>query len=218
MNRKAQGSGAELDIPMDGRKIDRLPHSVAPATAAIIVVLVLCSTLSALGHSPFRLEGAYVYSNRVELSGMADITRWLAVRVSLLSAYWSVDSDDRYFGLESDAGILAFNAAYLMVSPWHRRLRIQPYAFAGLGARYWQGTGVTQGETDEMLIFRASYGVGVEPLLFFVPHAPALFLELGQVVTGSNMVFQGVPHDPYPPLWWLENLRTGTRIAVGIRI
>jgi hypothetical protein len=28
MNRKAQGSGDELDIPMDGRKIDRPPHSV----------------------------------------------------------------------------------------------------------------------------------------------------------------------------------------------
>jgi len=28
MNRKAQGSGDELDIPKDGRKIDRPPHSV----------------------------------------------------------------------------------------------------------------------------------------------------------------------------------------------
>ncbi len=29
MNRKAQGSGDELDIPMDGGTIDRPPHSVA---------------------------------------------------------------------------------------------------------------------------------------------------------------------------------------------
>ncbi len=28
MNRKAQGSGDELHIPMDGRKIDRPPNSV----------------------------------------------------------------------------------------------------------------------------------------------------------------------------------------------
>jgi hypothetical protein len=28
MNRKAPGSGYELDIPMDGRKIDRPPHGV----------------------------------------------------------------------------------------------------------------------------------------------------------------------------------------------
>jgi hypothetical protein len=28
MNRKAQGSGDELRIPMDGRKIDRPPYSV----------------------------------------------------------------------------------------------------------------------------------------------------------------------------------------------
>jgi len=28
MNRNAPGSGDELDIPMDGRKIDRPPHSV----------------------------------------------------------------------------------------------------------------------------------------------------------------------------------------------
>jgi hypothetical protein len=28
MHRNAQGSGDELDIPMDGKKIDRPPHSV----------------------------------------------------------------------------------------------------------------------------------------------------------------------------------------------
>ena len=218
MDRNAPGSGDELDIPMDGRTIDRPPHGVAPATAAIIVVLVLCSTLSALGHSPFRLEGAYVYPNRVAVSGMADITRWLSVRLSLLDVHWSVDSALRYVRAKGGSGFTTFEEAGLVLSPWRDRLKVQPYAFGGLGISFADSNDMRHGIQISKLALQGSYGIGVEPLLFFLHRAPALFLELGQTFGGRQTTIHGLPQLPLPPWYWVPELKAVTRIAVGVRI
>lgn len=210
--------GDGLEIRLDGRKIDRPPRGVIPATAVIIVVLVLCSTVSALGHSPFRLEGAYVYPNRVAVSGMADITRWLAVRVSLLSVYWTADSTTHDFVSVGGTGFSAFEDAGLVLSPWRGRLKIQPYAFGGIGAGFVEHVNEQRGLITRSVLLHGTYGLGVEPLLFFLPHAPALFLELGQLFAGSQTSVIGLPQLTQPTWWWLPELHAQTRIAVGIRI
>jgi len=218
MNRNAQGSGDELDIPMDGRKIDRPPHSVTSATVAVLSVLVLCSAAFALGHSPFRLEGAYIYPNRVAVSGMADITRWLAVRVSLLSAYWESDTSYHDFVVVGGSGFSAFEDVGLVVSPWRNRLKVQPYAFGGLGVTFGDHDNMSRGIEVRTLWLRGTYGVGVESLLFFLPHAPALFLELGQVFSGMQTTLVGLPGLNQWPWGWIPELKAVTRIAVGVRI
>ena len=187
----------------------------ASAYSAILIVLVMCSTLFALGHSPFRLEGAYVYPSRVDVSGMADITRWLAVRVNLLSASWSGDSSLRDFGVEGGSGFSTFEEAGLVLSPWRKKFRIQPYAFGGIGASFADHDNLVMAIETRTLTLQGSYGLGVEPLLFFLPEAPVLFLEIGEVFGGSITGIIGLPQLPNP-LW--PKLGTKTRIAVGIRL
>jgi hypothetical protein len=188
------------------------------ALHAVLLVPVLVSTLSALGQSPFRLEGAYVYPNRVAVSGMADITRWLAVRLSLLSAYWSSDTSRRDFTLEGGSGFSAFEDVGLVVSPWRDRLRVQPYAFGGIGAKFADADLTSRGIELGFVELKGTYGIGVEPLLFFLPRAPSLFLELGQTFSGKKTTVFGLPQtDPYP-WWWIQDLMPVTRIAAGIRL
>jgi hypothetical protein len=147
---------------------------------------------------------------------MADITRWLAVRLNLLSISWSADSASRDFGVEGGSGFSTFEEAGLVLSPWRGKLKVQPYAFGGLGVSFvdhaLRGIGV---ETRTVEV-RGSYGVGVEPLLFFLPHAPALFLELGQVFGGGNMFVVGIPYEGGANWWWAR--LSNTRIAVGVRL
>jgi hypothetical protein len=180
--------------------------------AALVLVGIFSGTM-ALGNSPLRVEGAYVPPSHFRLSGVVDITSWLAARVCLLNVYLPPEFSIS-FGFP--AGAEAFYGdvsdwASLICSPWRGKLKIQPYAYAGLGFGYYR---CVDPETDSgftVLLGTATYGLGVEPLLFFLPHAPPLFFEIGQAFYQEAFSFVPGRQVSYP-------LNPHVRVAVGVRI
>jgi hypothetical protein len=196
--------------------------NVQSRSLAVVLLLVGWSVTCvwSLGSSRFRLEGGYVLSNRAEISGLVDITRWLTARVCLADAWWSSDSRASdvgvSFALPGGAEFSPLNEASLVLSPWRDRLKVKPYAFAGAGLYLERHYNAAHQMGTLTMSARANYGLGVEPLLFFWPRLPSLFLELGESVSGSNMVIFGNSGDSGSP--WLPYLKPEVRIAVGLRI
>jgi hypothetical protein len=184
-----------------------------PLAVAAILVGVFSSSSVAIGGSPFRLEGAFVTPKTLRVSGMVDFTRWLSARLCLVSVRLPPNFS---VSLALPSGADAFSVdfpdqACLICSPWRGRLKVQPYVFAGLGFGYAQYTDPKTDSGFSILLRTATYGVGVEPLMFFLPRAPALFLEAGQAFYQEALSF-------LPGQRVNVGLHPVSRVAVGLRI
>jgi hypothetical protein len=174
-------------------------------SGAALVLVGLFSGVMALGSSRFRLEAAYVSpdSDYFRISGMVDITRWLTARLSLIEVRPPPD-----FGLSIANPVAQYypmDGPTLILSPWRGRSKVEPYLFAGIG--FHAQSQVQQNATFQTLYGTAVYGLGIDRLLFFLPHAPSLFLEVGQ------SVFSGT----WSHHFWDLVIGPDARIVAGLR-
>lgn len=179
-------------------------------TRFALLILVVSSSVMALGASPFRIEGAYALTNgRGALSGMVDFNRRLAWRLHL--AEFGPD----YLSL--GPGLVSPGTSEMAVvwSPWRDRLSVEPYCFGGLGGRYERHR---HGDTTSTRVGVAlPFGFGVERLLFFWPKAPSLFFETRLLLYGDQTT---VRHESSIPgtQRFLPELKLEQELRIGVRM
>jgi hypothetical protein len=169
----------------------------------VLMLTAVSSTARALGNTPFRLEGAYISPSWFQVSGMVDITRWLTARVGLADVSWYPD-------FRVNVLYPQHKVPCLILSPWRGRRGIQPYLYAGLGMDVRRKVSSEFRYAASFLM--ANCGLGVENLLFFLPHAPSLCFEAGQYLVAGHF------WSPPPEQPWFKYPRFYPQITVGLRI
>jgi hypothetical protein len=171
---------------------------------AIMVFIALCGEASAIGNSPFRIEVGYSHT-LASAAGIVDLSRSLAVRLKLIEVTLA-PSNSFAVGIPGSDGDIIF-------SPFRKKLPVEPYISGGLATSFlWiQDSSVAYRVVD----LYPTLGLGAERLLFFLPKAPSVFLELG-VIAGAHEVSYS-SSNAWPP-WILPQILVLPRVTVGLRL